>query len=56
MKTSEPEEKAQHKFDGILLCSMGLNVDLKVQSFENPRFPLEYILFTLRIDACSLNT
>ena len=38
METSEPEEKAQHKFDGILLCSMGLNVDTKVQSFENLRF------------------
>ena len=34
METSEPEEKAQHKFDGILLCSMGLIVDKKVQSFE----------------------
>ena len=29
METSEPEEKAQHKFDGILLCSMGLNIDKK---------------------------
>ena len=38
METSEPEEKAHHKFDGILLCSMGLNVDKKVQSFENLRF------------------
>ena len=31
METSEPEEKAQHKFDGILLCSMGLNVGTKLK-------------------------
>ena len=42
METSEPEEKAQHKFDGILLCSMGLNVDTKVQSFENLRFMVSF--------------
>ena len=38
METSEPEEKGQHKFDGILICSMGLNGDTKVQSFENFSF------------------
>ena len=35
METSGPEEKGQHKFVGILLCSMGLNGDTKVLSFEN---------------------
>ena len=34
LETSKPEEKGQHKFDGIFLCSMGLNGAPKVQSFE----------------------
>ena len=31
LETSEPEEKGQHKFEGILLCLMGLNGAPKVQ-------------------------
>ena len=38
METSEPAEKAQHKFDGILLCSMGLNKHTNAQNFENLTF------------------
>ena len=35
METSEPEKQGQHKFDEILLFSMGSNLDTKVQSFKN---------------------